>query len=79
MNLVLIRGGYPPVAVRPEDRAAYLDALQQEQAGRGAETFNHLLFERLDTTLGEYLSALKQAAPAPPVPCTASDGKSQPG
>jgi Fic family protein len=28
MNLVLIRGGYPPIAVRPEDRPAYILALQ---------------------------------------------------
>jgi len=27
MNLVLIRGGYPPVAVRPEDRPDYISAL----------------------------------------------------
>ena len=26
MNMMLIRGGYPPVAVRPEDRKTYLDA-----------------------------------------------------
>lgn len=28
MNLVLLRGGYPPVAVRPADRLACLRALQ---------------------------------------------------
>src|SRR5271168_1041527 len=28
MNLLLLRGGYPPVAVRPEDRKTYLDALE---------------------------------------------------
>jgi Fic family protein len=28
MNLILIRGGYPPVAVRPEDRVVYIDTLQ---------------------------------------------------
>jgi hypothetical protein len=28
MNLLLIRGGYPPLAVRPEDRMRYLDALE---------------------------------------------------
>ncbi len=78
MNLILIRGGYPPVAVRPEDRVAYLSALQQEQAGRGAESFNRLLYERLDTTLGESLSALRQALPAPPTPRTAPDGKPRP-
>jgi hypothetical protein len=78
MNLILIRGGYPPVAVRPEDRPAYLTALQQEQAGRGADAFNRLLYQRLDTTLGGSLSALKQALPAPPTPPTAPDGKPQP-
>jgi Fic family protein len=59
MNLVLLRGGYPPVAVRPDDRPDYLRALQQT----GEESFDRLLYERLDATLIEYLSALKQALP----------------
>lgn len=74
MNLVLIRGGYPPVAVRPEDRAAYLVALQQEQAGRGAAAFDRLLYARLDATLGESLSALRQALPAPATPAARARG-----
>jgi Fic family protein len=61
MNLVLLRGGYPPVAVRPEDRPAYLRSLQQA----APESFDRLLYERLDSTLGEYLSALKEAVSAP--------------
>jgi Fic family protein len=36
MNLILIRGGYPPVAIRPEDRLRYIRALQESQAGLGA-------------------------------------------
>jgi Fic family protein len=68
MNLMLIRGDYPPVAVRPEDRPAYLSALQQAQAGKGAEAFDLLLYRRLDTTLGEYLSASKEALPQPTQP-----------
>jgi Fic family protein len=63
MNLVLIKGGYPPIAVRPEDRLAYLHALQESQAGRGDGEFMHLLYQRLDATLGEYLSALREALP----------------
>jgi Fic family protein len=63
MNLILIRGGYPPVAVRPEDRLDYIRCLQQEQAGQGADSFNALLYKRLDATLGEYLSALQDALP----------------
>jgi Fic family protein len=66
MNLVLIRGGYPPLAVRPEDRPAYIRALQQAQAGQGSGSFDNLLYERLDATLGEYLSALQEARPPEP-------------
>jgi Fic family protein len=61
MNLILIRGGYPPVAVRPEDRLTYVRALQLAQAGHGNESFDNLLFERLDATLAEYLTALQPA------------------
>jgi Fic family protein len=61
MNLILIRGGYPPVAVRPEDRLEYIRCLQQEQAGGGAEDFHALLYRRLAATLEEYLSALQEA------------------
>jgi len=61
MNLVLIRGAYPPVAVRPEDRLEYIRSLQQEQAQQGVDSFNALLYWRLDATLGEYLSALQEA------------------
>jgi Fic family protein len=64
MNLILIRGGYPPVAVRPQDRLAYISALQAAQAGQGDGAFNRLLYERLDATLDEYLSALRQALPS---------------
>jgi Fic family protein len=63
MNLILIRGGYPPVAVQPEDRPAYVAALQEAQAGRGSARFDRLLYERLDATLGEYLSAAKEIHP----------------
>ncbi len=73
MNLILLRGGYPPVAVRPEDRPAYIASLQDAQAGRGTESFDRLLYARLDATLGEYVSASREAltaptAPAPPKP-----------
>lgn len=63
MNLILMRDGYPPVAVRPADRLAYLHALQEAQAGKGNEGFNYLLYERLDATLAEYLTALHEALP----------------
>jgi Fic family protein len=61
MNLVLIRGGYPVVAVRPDDRPAYIAGLQQARADDGAAAFERLLFDRLDATLAEYVAAAREA------------------
>ncbi len=61
MNLILLRGGFPPVSVRPDDRPAYISALQQA----GPESFDRLLLQRLEATLAEYLNALREALPAP--------------
>ena len=55
INLILIRAGCPPVAVRPEDRLEYIRALQEDQTGQGPDRFCGLLFQRLDATLDEYL------------------------
>ena len=63
MNLVLIRGGYPPVAVRPEDRKAYLECLERGSLAGNLRPFQTLMYERLGATLEEYLSALNQAIP----------------
>jgi Fic family protein len=61
MNLILIRGGYAPIAVCPEDELEYIHSLQQEQAGQGVESLNGLLYRRLEATLEEYLGALQEA------------------
>jgi Fic family protein len=58
MNLLLIRFGYVPVAVRPEDRAAYLDALERASLTDDLEPFQTLMHGRLDDTLTDYLDAL---------------------
>jgi Fic family protein len=65
MNLVLIRGGYPPVAVRPEDRKTYLDALELGSLAGDLRPFQSFMHEHLDATLGEYLGALQEALPRP--------------
>lgn len=63
MNLILIRGGYPPIAVRPVDRPAYIQALQANQAGQGSDAFDLLLYQRLDATLDESLTAVRDTLP----------------
>ncbi|MGP0060340.1 MAG: Fic family protein [Beijerinckiaceae bacterium] len=63
MNLLLIRGGYPPIAVRPEDRKPYLDTLERGSLGEDLQPFQIFMHQRLDATLQEYLSALQEALP----------------
>jgi hypothetical protein len=61
MNMTLLRGGYPPVAVRPQDRKTYLDALERGSLAEDLDPFQAFMHERLDATLVEYLSALREA------------------
>lgn len=58
MNLLLLRAGYPPVAVRPEDRKAYLDALEHGSLTDDLAPFQLLMHKRLAETLTDYLAAL---------------------
>lgn len=61
MNVLLLRGGYPPVAVRPEDRKAYLDILEHASMREDLAPFQMFMHERLDATLAEYLKVLQEA------------------
>jgi Fic family protein len=61
MNLLLLRGGYPPVAVRPLDRAAYLQALETGSVAGDLEPFRQLMSRRLAETLADYLEVLKES------------------
>jgi hypothetical protein len=62
---MLIRGGYPPVAVRPEDRKPYLDALERGSLSTDLLPFRSFMYERLDATLDAYLNALVEALRQP--------------
>ena len=61
MNLILLRGGYPAIAIRLSDRPAYISALELGQSHQDYSDFNLLLYTRLDRTLDLYSVAAKQA------------------
>jgi hypothetical protein len=62
MNLILLRAGYPPVPVRPEDRADYLRALETGSVDGDLEPFRALMNRRLADTLAAYVEVLKESA-----------------
>ena len=61
MNLILIRDGFPPIAIRPEDRPTYTAALEAGQASGHYDDFNALMYERLEQTLDQYIRAATEA------------------
>lgn len=61
MNLLLIKGGYPPISVRMEDRKAYLDALEQASVEEDLRPFMLLMHDRLLQTLTDYVKVLDDA------------------
>jgi hypothetical protein len=61
MNLLLVRHGYVPVAVRPEDRKVYLDALGHGSLTNDLGPFHTLMHRRLDATLTDYLDCVRES------------------
>jgi Fic family protein len=60
MNLILVRGGYQPVAVRVKDRDEYLDALEVASNDRNIKPFQIFMHQRLADTMTAYVSVLKE-------------------
>lgn len=60
MNLMLLRGGYPPVAVGMPERKRYQDALEGGSVHGDIKPFQLFLQERLKATLDEYLRVLEE-------------------
>jgi len=66
MNLILFKGGYPPVVISPEDRPDYLDALERRQMTDDTGPFEALMAERLADSLIRYLEAAEKELEARP-------------
>jgi len=61
MNLMLMQRGYPPVAVRLEDRKTYLDALEHASLTGDLIPFQAFMHERLLMTLESYVGVARAA------------------
>jgi Fic family protein len=59
MNLLLVRGGYPPVAIPDEDRDSYRTMLDRGVVRGDPASFQTFMHERLDAALDAYLGLLR--------------------
>lgn len=60
MNLILVRGGHRPVAVRTQDRGEYLDALETASVKGDHSPFQKLMHRHLADTMSAYVGVLKE-------------------
>ena len=58
MNLLLMRGGYPPIIIHPEDRPDNIDFLEKAQITGDKSEFESFVYERLQQSLNKYLEFL---------------------
>ncbi len=65
MNLVLLKAGYPPVVIGPEQRVGYIDALQALQLQHDAAPYDRFMAERLDASLDHHLALLARGLEQP--------------
>jgi len=61
MNLLLVKGGYQPVPVRPEDRTEYLKALEHSDAQRNTDRFQLFMHRQLLGTMQSYTRIVREA------------------
>lgn len=57
MNLILIKGGYPPALINPEDKPDYIDALESRQLTGDKTGFEPFMATRLIESLDAYIEA----------------------
>jgi len=60
MNLILLKAGYPPVAIGPEERLAYLDAIDHRQRTGDAGPYMAFLRDRLRADLERHIAELER-------------------
>lgn len=58
MNMILMRGGYPPAIIRKQDRLAYISSLEIAQLGGTKDAYLKLINKAVGRSLDIYLKAI---------------------
>lgn len=62
MNLILLKAGFPPVVILPEERPAYHDGLQTLQIAGDRAPYYAFMNARLEAALDHHLELLRRGA-----------------
>jgi Fic family protein len=61
MNTILLRGGYPPVAIDPANRLAYFEALEERRRNNTPKQFAAFIKVRLVDSLERHVEVIRQS------------------
>jgi prophage maintenance system killer protein len=65
MNLLLMQTGYPAAVIRPEDRRAYINALERGQTTGDTAHYYQVIYEAVERSLDIYLDAVAGSSSQP--------------
>ena len=60
MNLVLTKGGYPPIVIGPEQRPSYIDSMNALTVDRDPLAYRQFMTERLAFSLDHHITILRR-------------------
>ena len=59
MNLILMRGGFPPAIIRKEERKAYINSIEKGQLHNDLSDYINLLYKVVERSLRIYLESVE--------------------
>jgi Fic family protein len=68
LNTMLLSRGYPPIAIRPEDRIAYINSIEAAQLNGDIAPYMAVMTARLCETMRDYIEAIEEAQTLDAVP-----------
>lgn len=58
MNLLLMRGGWPPMVIQAEERPDYIDGLERVQVAGNRTDYDQFMLNSLERSLDGYLEKI---------------------
>ncbi|MGB2579428.1 Fic family protein [Elusimicrobium simillimum] len=63
MNLILLKGGYWPIIIRPRDRKQYINSIEKGQLTESLEQYNNFMFKAFERTIDTYIDMFDNSKP----------------
>jgi len=63
MNLILLKGGYWPIIIRPRDRKQYINSIEKGQLTEDLSKYNAFMFKAFERTIDTYIDMFDNNKP----------------